>query len=238
MNHKFDVSIIIACYNEEELLEKNVDEICRTMRQTRYSYELIFVDDFSKDKTCEIIKNICENNNNTSYIFHEKNYGRGKTVRDGFIQASGKYIGFIDIDLEVHSRYIPSMIEALENNFEAATAYRVYKIDFSYTCILRHIISAGYRKLVKLITNIQTRDTETGYKFFKREAVMPLIEKSVFDGWFWDTEIMYLCERTNLKIKEIECLFLRNNEKISKLKVLPDTIKYIKNIIEFKKFYK
>lgn len=238
LSYKYDISIIIACYNEEELLEDNILTICNTMNQTKYSYEIIFVDDYSIDSTRDIILSFCNQNNNMSYIFHNENCGRGKTVCDGFLISKGKYIGFIDVDLEIHSRYIPSMIAVLQNGYDVALAYRVYKIDLTFRCFVRHIISFGYRKLLKLVTNIKTRDTETGYKFFSSEKVLPLIKESRFNGWFWDTEIMYLCEKSNFKIKEIECLFLRNNTKTSKLRVIPDTIEYVINLVEFKKNYK
>lgn len=232
---EYDVSIIIACYNEEPLLEQSVKELRQVMDQTRYSYELIFVDDCSKDKTREIIKRIVLGQQNMRFLFHEKNKGRGGTVKDGIKMASGRIVGFLDIDLEVHARYIPSMIQAIINGYDVVTGYRFYKVDLNPVSFLRHVLSIGYRKIMKQALKLPLNDTETGYKFFNREKILPVLEKTMNQGWFWDTEIMALAYYAGLKIIEIPCLFIRRTDKVSSVKIFKDSFDYLIALRSFKK---
>lgn len=235
---KVDLTLIIACYNEEKILEENVKEIKRVMTQTIYSYEIIFVDDCSKDKTRDLIKKITTKRPNMRYIFHEKNVGRGGAVVDGIKIAKGKIVGFLDIDLEVHARYIPSMVLAINNGNDVTTAYRIYKTPFNLISIFRHITSIGYRKLVKFFLHLPLKDTETGFKFFNREKILPIVKETKNKGWFWDTEIMALSYHYGLKIKEIPCLFIRQLKKKSTIKPFRDSLNYFIRLIEFTRRFK
>src|SRR5262249_32833021 len=128
---KFDVSLILACFNEAGHLEESVREIVGVLDSTRWRYEIIFVDDASSDETCSIIDRIMTNyrSPDMTKLVHAKNAGRGKTVCDGFRQAKGDIVGYIDVDLEVHARYIPSCVQAIEEGVDAAYAQRTYKLQ-------------------------------------------------------------------------------------------------------------
>jgi glycosyltransferase involved in cell wall biosynthesis len=229
-----DVSIIIACFNEEGILANSVREIDNVMDQTKYTYELIFIDDCSQDRTKEVIKKLAHNLGNVKYVFHDKNVGRGGTVCEGIRMSKGKMVGYLDIDLEVHARYIPSMLSVIANDgYDISTAFRIYKIPSGP--FIRHVLSVGYRKLVRYYLRTNVMDTETGFKFFNRDRILPVIDDCKNKGWFWDTEVMVLSERYGLKIKEIPCLFIRRTNKASTVNVIPDTIEYFKCLWKFKR---
>jgi glycosyltransferase involved in cell wall biosynthesis len=231
-NNKYDLSIIVPCYNESRILRGSVNEVMKVMGQTRLSYEIIFVDDKSRDGTQKLIQQIVSGNENMRCIFHSENTGRGKAVVDGIKMAKGDIVGFIDIDLEVHARYVPSMVMAIkEDGFDIATAYRIYKVNSAG--LLRHIVSFSYRRLVRAFLKLPLKDTETGFKFFKKEKILPLIEKTKDKGWFWDTEISYLAFKNNLKIIEIPCVFIRRNDKPSTVNILKDGIDYLRKLWAF-----
>lgn len=80
MENKYDLSIVIPCYNEFSLLRDSVKEIAKVMNQIKYSYELIFVDDKSVDGTQKIIEEIAYRKENMKYIFHSENTGRGEPL--------------------------------------------------------------------------------------------------------------------------------------------------------------
>lgn len=232
MINKFDLSIILPCYNEASILIESLNEIINTLNQTVYSYEIIFIDDNSKDETQRIIKKIANTKNNIRWIFHQKNTGRGSAVVDGLRIAKGNIIGFIDVDLEIHARYIPSMVVAIkEEGFDMASAYRIYKL--SLRSLARHLASISYRWLVKSLIKLPLKDTEAGFKFFRKENILPLLDKAKDKRWFWDTEISYFAYSNNLKIKEIPCLFIRRKDKPSSVKILKDSIDYLRKLLSF-----
>ncbi len=231
----YDVSIVIACYNEVGLLEESVREVVKTMEQTKYSYELMFIDDCSQDATRDLIKKIVKDKPNMSYVFHEVNVGRGQTVTNGIKRAKGRIVGFLDIDLEVHSRYIPAMLLAIDDGYDIATGFRIYKVIFDPSYFIRHILSHGYRKLMRAILRIPLHDTETGYKFFNREKILDILDKTENKEWFWDTEIMALSHYAGLKIIEIPCLFIRRLDKESSVNVFKDSMDYFIELINFRR---
>jgi glycosyltransferase involved in cell wall biosynthesis len=228
-----DVSIIIACYNEEQLLQESVKKIISIMDATRWEYELIFVDDCSQDNTRLVINNIVDNDKTHKYqkLFHNQNTGRGKTVKDGMLRANGTYIGYLDIDLEVGAHYIPLMIINLQQGSDVAIAYRVYKETLGL--FFRATLSIGYRFLVRTLLKMPIKDTETGFKFFKRNRILPVLKKTEEPGWFWDTEIIALSYYSNLKIAELPCLFIRRYDKKSSVHIVRDTLEYFVKLVNF-----
>ncbi|MFH0732354.1 MAG: glycosyltransferase [Candidatus Omnitrophota bacterium] len=231
----YDVSIIIACYNEEQILKQHVKEIQAVMNKNNYSYELIFVDDASEDKTRDVILDISKNNQNTRYFFSAENIGRGGSIVEGIKMAKGKIAGFLDIDLEIQANYIPAMVEAVNAGYDIATARRFYQMTLKPTAIIRYILSISYQQLRRCFLNVPLKDTEAGFKFFNREKILPLIEKTKNKGWFWDTEIMAISYYSGLKIKEIPCLFIKNHNIKSKVRIFSSSLNYFIELCKFKK---
>jgi glycosyltransferase involved in cell wall biosynthesis len=233
-----DLSLVLACYNEELVIEDSVAEIIEVLDNTRYSYELIFVDDCSKDRTRELIDRLIERypDKRMSRIFHTENKGRGGTVSDGIRAAQGDVAGFIDVDLEVHARYVPSCVNAVQNGADIAVGRRVYKLNLR--SLDRYVLSAGYVWLVRRMLGVGLNDTETGYKFFKRERILPVLEEIDDQRWFWDTEVMVRSYYKNYRIAEIPCLFLRRFDKASTVKPLSDTVEYFRQLWRFRKTVK
>ncbi len=230
-----DLSLVIACYNEERLLRQSVKEIVEVLDNTRCSYELIFVDDCSQDSTEQIIQELISeiSPRPARCILHETNMGRGTAVRDGFLVARGEIVGYIDIDLEVHARYIPSCLSLARNSADVVIARRVYK--FSLRRLMRWFASKTYHRLVMRVLHLPDFDTETGFKFFRREKLLPVLEQTRSAHWFWDTEIMARSFWAGLTILEVPCLFIARAEKQSTVKLFRDSCRYLIDLWRFRK---
>ena len=238
MGTSADLSLVLACYNEESVIEDSVADILGVLDDTRYSYELIFVDDCSKDRTRDLIDRLIERypDKRMSRIFHTENKGRGGAVSDGIRAAHGDVAGFIDIDLEVHARYIPSCVNAVRNGADIAVGRRIYKLNLR--SLDRYMLSTGYVWLVRRLLGIDLNDTETGYKFFKRERILPVLDEIEDQRWFWDTEVMVRSYYKEYNIAEIPCLFLRRFDKASTVSPLADTVDYFRKLWRFRKTVK
>lgn len=235
---KYDASLILACYNEAEIFNDSVARLIKTLNKTDYTWEIIFVDDKSSDNTVGLIKKAIKrySRDNLSAIYHNKNQGRGQTVVDGFKKAKGKYVGYLDIDLEIGEWYLPRFFEALDNGFDLASAWRIY--DFQLWSLPRWLASKGYTWLRKVLLGLPYQDTEGGYKFFKRSKLLPLLIKAKNQGWFFDTEIMALSCKYHLKVIELPVAFIRRAEKTSTVKLIPDTLTYLKDLYKFSRRFK
>lgn len=230
-----DLSIVVTCYNEEPHLEQSIVEIEKVMTQTRYTYEFIFVDDFSQDNTREVIKKICDVRSNIKCLFHEENKGRGSSVKDGLLLSDAKFGGFLDIDLEVHARYIPSMILALEGGADMVCADRIYNLSFGFVDLLRTILSKIYKKLSHYLLGIRCPDPEAGYKFFNLPTMHELIKNTQDERWFWDTEIVTLAEKEKKRVDSIPVAFVRRPEKKSTVRLIPDVLAHLKAMKRLRK---
>lgn len=228
------LSLVLACYNEAEHLEQSFAEIRDTLELARFPYEILFVDDRSRDRTREIIAAITADNPGLALrtILHEQNRGRGRTVTDGFRAARGRVTGYIDVDLEVHCRYIPSLVRAIDAGADVATLRRIYA--FQARSLDRYFMSRGYSFLVRRLLGVGIADTETGYKFFRRDALLPLLDEIKDPGWFWDTEVMVRAARRGLRMVEIPGAYIRREDKTSTVRGVRDSLRYFGQLLRFR----
>ncbi len=228
------LSLIIPCYRDAPHLAWALGEVIQTLSHTSWDWEIILVNDASPDDCGRIIEELIKEHSKYRIrsLHHEKNTGRGRAVMDGFAMATGRYIGFIDIDLEVHCRYIPSMVEALESGADVAVAHRHYNVGPQV--IHRAIMSKGYIWLMNHLLGLHMRDTEAGYKFFNAERIAPVMAETENPGWFWDTEIMVRAHLAGLKLAFVPALFLRRPDKASTVRLFSDSLAYVKNLLAFR----
>jgi glycosyltransferase involved in cell wall biosynthesis len=229
------VSVVVACYNEEETLARSFAEIKETLEDLGRSFEIIFVDDVSRDRTREILAGIVAANPglDVRVLLHERNRGRGATVTDGFRAARGEIAGYLDVDLEVHCRYIPSLVRAIEKGADVATLRRIYA--FQLGSVDRYLMSRGYSLLVRRLLDLPLRDTETGFKFFRRNAVLPILDQVKDPGWFWDTEFMTRAFRRGLRIVEVPGAYIRRADKTSTVRGVQDSFRYFGKLLAFRR---
>jgi len=240
MSGKVDLSLVLACYNDASYLEHSLEETCKVLDMTKLAYEIIFVYDCGQDDSLGVIEKLMDKyggKKRIKKIVHQKNEGRGKSVRDGMKVAEGDVVGFIDLDLDIHPRYIPSMVSAISSDgYDVATAFRCYKVQPNPLVIWRDVVSHGYRFISRVLLEKNLKDSECGYKFFKREKIMPLSDISRYNGWFWDTEIMTYCIYRELKIREIPCIFDRRKDKKSSVDIIRTIVSYFVSLIKFKAY--
>ncbi len=229
------LSLVLACYNEAQHLEASFAEIRETLEQTSWPFEVIFVDDVSRDRTREILREIVAAHPDLDLrvILHEANRGRGRTVTDGFRAARGEVAGYLDVDLEVHARYVPSLVRAIEQGADIATVRRIYALQVR--ALDRYFMSRGYSFLVRRMLGLPFHDTETGYKFFRRERVLPLLDEIEDTGWFWDTEFMARAARRGLAVTEIPGAYVRREDKTSTVRGVRDSVRYFRQLLRFRR---
>ncbi len=233
---EYDVSVIVPCYNEAPILEQSLRDLRWVMGQTSYRWELIAIDDASCDETPRLLERLLADRPDTRVILHRSNLGRGGTVTEGLALARGRYAGYLDIDLEVHARYLPSMILAMDKEgYDVATAKRLYHVPIRLDDMFRNVLSLGYRQLVRHYLRLPFEDTETGFKFFRREAILPLLSGIRSQGWFWDTEIMAASYFAKLRVAEIPSLFVRQTIRPSTVRPWRDSLAYCGAIRSFKR---
>lgn len=121
------LDVIVPCYNEEEVINIFYDEfikIFETMQKYDYTFNLIFVDDGSSDKTLEILKKLADNDERVKYISFSRNFGKEAAMYAGLKNSTGEFVLIMDADLQNPPSMIPSMIEGIEEGYECCAGYR------------------------------------------------------------------------------------------------------------------
>lgn len=230
---KFDLSIILTCYNEGHTFGKSVSRIVNVLKKLKVSWEIVFVEDKSDDNTLAEIRLLAHKIKNCQVVAHNENQGRGKSVTDGIIAAKGDICGYLDVDCEVSENYIGLFVEEIRKGSDLAVGKRYYESGIK--SLVRFLASKIYSFLVATALKIPISDTETGYKFFKRIKILPILSKVVDKHWFWDTEICARAYWAGLSISEIPVLFERREDKKSTVKLTGDTILYLRNLVRFRR---
>lgn len=226
-----DLSLTLACYNEGATLKDSLEKISKVLEDTKLSYEVLCIDDKSKDDTPTYLADFSKGKRNWKVFFHDENKGRGATVKEGILKSKGEAVGYIDVDLEVSAVYIPEFVRQVREGADVVIATRVYKIAPSN--LLRSLSTVCYAALARWILKHGLRDSEAGYKFFSRKKILPVLKKCQNDHWFFDTEILIRSIDYGLVIRQIPVLFLKRQDKKSTVNLVSDTFKYLKELREF-----
>lgn len=227
------VTLVIPCYNEEDIFEISMADIERFFDITDFSPEYIFVDDCSQDRTPEIISDFVDARENARAIFHEENTGRGGAVTDGIRAADTDIVGFLDIDLEIPIHSVYPLIMDIMNGADVSCAHR--HTNLGVREYHRLFLSKGYRVLVQALLDSPVGDTEAGAKFFNRESILPVLDDVENYGWFWSTEVVVRAHRSGLEVTESPVLFTKNHESGSTVNIWKDVYYYAKNLYRFRR---
>ncbi len=232
-----DLSLVLPLYNEGDVLLENLSMILMTLRRSRLSFEMLLIDDGSIDQTPRRAASFAgEHPDVITFVQHPKNLGRGATVNDGIRRARGTIVGFIDVDCETSPLYILDLVpRILDGSCDVITGHRYY--PFTISAVTRVIASVTYRKLEALLLGTKFSDSQTGYKFFRRSTVLPLLDETRHPGWFWDTEIMAVCAAAKLRIAERPVLFLRDRRKRSTVRLIHDSLDMLQALLRYRHRY-
>ncbi|OGK21869.1 hypothetical protein A3C23_00790 [Candidatus Roizmanbacteria bacterium RIFCSPHIGHO2_02_FULL_37_13b] len=227
---KIYLSLVLACFNEAEHLKTSYTTLLTFLKKINRPFEIIFVDDKSKDHTISIIRSLIKSRPDipTVLITHSKNFGRGKSVTDGLDVAQGEIAGYIDADLEISPEYIqPALHCLLKNDFVVGKRDYV----FTFRLIHRYIATKVYALFVKKLFHLPVSDTESGFKFFHRSKILSVLKKAKNPGWFWDTEIVFYAVKMGLTVCEIPLVYKKKFSKKSTVHTIKDSTEYLINLI-------
>lgn len=210
-NQRPDISIVLPCFNSSSEISARVNEFDTALERTRWTYEIILADDGSTDNSPELCVRVAAEKRNRRCLLSKINRGRGRNVSDAFAICSGTYVGFADMDASTSASYLLPLLIALEQNADVAVARRNYKIRIGELPFIFHRLAAHliYRWLVRRLLGLNHHDTESGFKFFRREAAKALCLVATSPGWFWDTEIIANAHLLGLRVRDCPTLFLR-----------------------------
>ena len=242
------LSIVMPAYNEEALIYNSIMQTLSIVEQFAPDLEIIAVNDGSKDKTKQEIERAIRDDAKQPHpvvpgmrvsgtriklVTSNKNRGKGNAIISGISQAEGNYIAFVDADLELN----PAQLEGYLKKMQESGS------DVVIGCKLRKVISLGYYMMLLVLFHLNVRDTQTGLKVFKAEAVKPVAHLVRTSGFAYDIELLVAVHRRGFKIEQMPVKVVYVRDKNTRRIGMSDIVKAFRDTwaifyrVYFKHYY-
>ena len=198
------LSVVIPAYNEEKRFQKGFNHYWSYLKKQKYPWELILVNDGSKDKTLMLMQEIAKNSPNVKIITYSQNRGKGYAIVQGIKAAKGKYILFTDIDHSVPIATIESFYKYFEKGFRAIIGSRRVKGAriLIHQHPVREFLGRGFTFLVRFFVDRRIHDATGGFKAFENAVAKKIFTKITIYDWAFDAEILFLCRKLKINLAQ------------------------------------
>ncbi len=203
------LSVVIPAYNEEKRIAKTLEETDQYLRQQKYDYEIIVVDNGSNDNTCDVVRHYQETTvKNLVRLCLNKSIGaKGSAVKLGIMEyANGEYIMFMDADNATPVSEIEKFWPYLEGGEYQVVIGSRYLESSDVTRkqpLYRVVLSRLSNLLIQLLAVPGIKDTQLGFKMFTARAAKDIFSLTTIPGWGFDMEVLTIARIHGYKIREV-----------------------------------
>lgn len=200
------LSVVIPAYNEEQRIGHTIAETLDYLDRQTYSSEIIVVDDGSKDRTEDVVLSFKNRaGERLRLLKNPGNRGKGYAVRNGVLHAGGEIILFCDADLSTPAGEIAKVISPIEENvYDVVLGSRALAASVieEHQSQLRELIGRTGNLLLWILTGLSFKDTQCGFKAFRRAAGQAAFSLQLIDGFGFDPEVLYIAQKHGWRILE------------------------------------
>ncbi len=199
-----DVEIVVPVYNEQEALAASVHRLHRYLTEKfPLSWRITVADNASSDNTWGIA---CELANELDYVsaLHLEQKGRGRALREAWLQSSASVVAYMDVDLSTDlDAFLPLVAPLVTGHSDVAIGSRLAPGARVVRGPKRELISRMYNAVLRAALRNNFSDAQCGFKALRTEAARELVPLVQDNGWFFDTELLVVAERSGLRIHEV-----------------------------------
>jgi dolichol-phosphate mannosyltransferase len=197
-----ELSFVIPAYNEEDFIEDTLGTLDDIIKDKNLPYEILVVDDGSSDNTLANAKRYAGKNGHVRVVSYSKNVGKGYAVKTGFMKANGNVVIFADSDMEIDLRTISKYLEALKHG-DIVIASKRHSDSRVKVPLSRRILSECFNGLVRLLTWVPLKDTQSGLKAMKKSAFLDIFPRLAVKRYAFDVELLAVANLYGLKVVEM-----------------------------------
>jgi glycosyltransferase involved in cell wall biosynthesis len=214
------ISVLIPAFNEEESILLTVKETIAVFDDLGKDYEVIVVDDGSLDGTYNAVeKEFGQFNDRVRIERYIPNQGKGFAIKYGFNFVTGDYVLFLDADLDLHPSQIANFLYLMKKEKAdiviGSKRHKDSVVDYPRS---RKFLSSGYYFLIKTLFGLPVKDTQTGFKLFRYEALKKGISKIVVKKYAFDLELLVILNALGYKIIEGP-IYLKPTRKYRRIRI-------------------
>lgn len=175
------LSIVVPCYNEEENITTFYNEVTKVTKKIKnFNFEILFVNDGSKDKTLEIIKNL-SNKPNIKYISFSRNFGKEAAIYAGLKKSSGDYVCIMDVDLQDPPSLLPEMLDHLENeNYDCVATRSISRNGYSF---IRKTCTRIFYNIINKVSNVEMIDGARDFRIMTKQMVNAILSLEEYNRY-------------------------------------------------------
>ena len=198
-------SIVIPAYNEEIRIEATLDRVLEYVYAQKWDAEILVVNDGSRDATRDIILRYAAAHPMLRLVDNSGNHGKGFSVRNGVLHSKGELIVFTDADMASPIEESEKLLAALERGADVAIGSRW--LDSSLQTrkqpFYRRVLGRVFNLALRVILGMNYRDTQCGFKAFRRTAAQVIFPLQIIERWGFDPEIVFLALRLGFRVDEV-----------------------------------
>jgi len=200
------VSVVIPAYNEARRITQTLETIRLYLSEIQQPAEVIVVNDGSEDATVSIVERFCQSWDQLHLIQNPGNCGKGFSVKNGALAAKGEVVLFTDADLSAPISEMPKLLKPIRDG-ECDVSFGSRGLDRSLIGVhqprLRELSGRVYNLFVRLFLGLRFKDTQCGFKAFRREAMVAVFEQQRITDFGFDPEMLYIAQKRGLRLKEV-----------------------------------
>jgi len=228
------LSVVIPAYNEEARIGESLRRIIPYLRSLHRPFELIVVDDGSRDGTIEVVRGSINGCDRVRILRNKRNRGKGYAVRRGMLEAKGKYVLFTDADLSTPIDELGRFLTWLNDGYDIAIGSR--RVSGARIEVHQPLLRETMGKIFAWLTNFllvkDISDITCGFKCFRRSVARDLFSRQKLSGWSFDAEILFIAKRRGYKIKEVPIRW--RDSPGTKVKMIKDAIKSFWELLQIR----
>jgi dolichyl-phosphate beta-glucosyltransferase len=199
-------SIVIPAYNESDRLGPTLERVLAFVGQQAEQAEIVVVNDGSTDQTADLVRNYAKRSGGIIRLLENpENRGKGYSVRNGVLNSAGDIVLFTDADLSAPIEEAVKLIDALNRGADIAIGSRWARSELQTRrqSLLRQALGRVFNGLLQVLLRLKFKDTQCGFKAFRRPAARALFPLQRIEGWGFDPEILFLANRLGFKVAEV-----------------------------------
>ncbi|MBZ5657147.1 MAG: glycosyltransferase family 2 protein [Acidobacteriia bacterium] len=202
-------SFIIPAYNESGRIRPTLDEILRYTAEQDWDAEILVVDDGSRDDTPDVIREYARAHSQIRLLQNPGNRGKGFSVRNGMLHARGDLCLFTDADLSSPISEAQKLFEAIRAGADVVIGSRWLRAELQTERqpLYRQAFGRIFNLVLRVFLGVHFKDTQCGFKAFRREAAQRIFPLQKIERWGFDPEILYIARRMGLKVAEVPVLW-------------------------------
>lgn len=200
---KLQVSIVIPVYNQAKTISASLARIKKVLEATRLSYELVVVNDGSHDGTLEVLRIEQAKDPRIRVLSYSANMGKGYAVKTGVTQSLGELVIFTDGDLDISPHMISEYIRQLREDCDLVIGSKRHPQSKYNAPMSRKFLSRAFNLVVRILTGIKVKDTQSGLKAGNGEALRAIFKLMLVKRYAFDVELLALASLLNIRIREM-----------------------------------